>query len=275
MNERISLEGLRAAEDFDAQFEEKTTELIVLVSTDMDRHHTVFERDKHYMPFVRFHSAVNVETGELLEGFSTLIWKVKRNKLFGQKYGCRFKAGNIYRVLARRCLQKETKEPSEERGAGSFYLLVKVLEKNVQDSRLKPKTGVAENSHLSNFLEEEIDYLGRTCPVVLDAELGKTTADLPLGKLKEIVSDLRKWDEEVRKYAAAELAGLANEWRDESKEEPVTEEQFAKRIEAGYIHIYADGSVKVGFSDDNMFGDHGIVVYIDKTGKTERADIEG
>lgn len=291
----MSVKKLSAAEALKSKFEEKTMEFTIRVASAGE----ALKRDNGYVPYINFLYAVNEETGALLDGYFTLLWTIKRKNLFGCKYGYSFKKGKMYRVLVRKCIGEESKEIPPAYRASSFYLLVGVLKKNVRDDRLynagrienplydkkKKLAPVFLDNEIGHFTLEQfpyssdfkgdVKYLNTTCSVEMDVELGKITADLPLIKLKEIFSDLSRWDESIRSYVAAELTELANDWRDESKTQVITEEEFAKRIEVGTIAIHTDGSMEVTFTDDCMFGDHGIILYIDETGKMKNAEIFG
>ena len=57
--------------------------------------------------------------------------------------------------------------------------------------------------------------------------------------------------------------------------DPITEEDFARRIVISMIAIEADGSITGYDDDDDLFWGHTIVVSINQNGEMTDADIAG
>ncbi len=161
--------------------------------------------------------------------------------------------------------------------------LVRVVKK-LKDERFEPfreeylKPVVIENSlgtftldRRYDWYEGSIDYLGKTCTVMLTVEEGSTDATAALAKLEELCADLSSVDHAARAYAADQMLENASDWC----EEELTREQFIERMDYPSITIEHDGSVGFMFDDGGMFAGHVIVVDMAADGSFERADIEG
>jgi len=267
---------------FENQFMPETTELIVLVKKNLGGAMVV---GKYCTPNLCFVAAVNPVTNELYQAEGILTWIIKQNK--GLR--CKMKGMKIYRVLVRKCSSKLLGENISP-AMNNKYLLVKILKKNVHDERLEEirdeyKKPVYIDDSIGHFtlnrdydwFNGEIDWLGEKCSVYLNVESGALNADSQLEKLKAIVANLAEWDNKVRKFAAADLTDLANDWQgDEEKASDITDEQFAKRIGMpSLVGIGTDNCVEFSFDDDNMFFGHTIVVRTNEMDELECADIEG
>lgn len=85
---------------------------------------------------------------------------------------------------------------------------------------------------------------------------------------KKLVVDMENWDKSMREFAANELTQLANDWltqdeensRDE-KTNPITEEEFARRISMTELTVTSGGSFTAFFDCDEMFADHAVTIY--------------
>jgi hypothetical protein len=70
----------------------------------------------------------------------------------------------------------------------------------------------------------------------------------------------KKWDHEVRDFAAKQLVKRKNKsWLDEG-EEPITPDQFKKRIKLEAITLDPDGSFEFSYADGGVFRGHIIMV---------------
>lgn len=100
--------------------------------------------------------------------------------------------------------------------------------------------------------------------------------------MKKLVGEQGDWDEVLRKFASAKLTKLANEWLADNdkternpEKEPITEDEFGKRMSLMEIYMYSGGSFSACYDDDDMLWGH--VITIDGSLKKgpKRADIEG
>ena len=98
-----------------------------------------------------------------------------------------------------------------------------------------------------------------------------------LAHLRAVVTSQPDVDARWRRYAAGELADLANDWqRDEdATAEPITPEAFADRIRLTELSIESDGSMTPYFDDGDLFWGHVIIVSIDDGGTPIDATIAG
>ncbi len=121
--------------------------------------------------------------------------------------------------------------------------------------------------------------MGVPCDVILnsDGEDGET-AEKALDVLHMLYADLKNWDHHFRAYASKKMQEYANDLLLQCSEEgeaadPITVEDFARRITINMIAIQADGSMTVYYNDDDMFWGHSVVVYADPNGEMKDADI--
>ncbi len=88
--------------------------------------------------------------------------------------------------------------------------------------------------------------------------------------------------QKFRAFASEKLTELANDWQDEGYDDEdgealaaITEESFAGRIVISELSIDAEGDYEVCYDDDDMFGDHVIIVSGSVDGGMEDAHIAG
>lgn len=272
---------------FEKEFFDEEMELLVLIQTDVNGAAVVGE---YLRPSARFIASVDVKTGEFLEKTGLLQWMIKKdNKSKG--WGHDIKGMTIYRVKVRKCIEQEL-QPYMSEIMNNRYLLLEILEKDVQHDGLeeirKSYLKVVEiDNEIGHFVLDkdygwfcgEIDWMGNECRVMLNLdEEGKETADHAMDALHQLVNDLENWDVKVRNFAANQLVELANEWQEEEEEEetePISKEEFARRMDISELSINADGDMEITFLDDDMFWGHYIVVYANISGELDRAQMEG
>lgn len=259
---------LDAAYNFESKFEEKVTELTVLVK---QRIFGWAVNAGYRIPKAVFIASIDNKTNELSKSHGTLTWIEK-----GRKSGIKFNFSDMGTYIVKVRKSKEN---------NNSYLLLDVLEKasderleNIKENYLKlvvinDKLGKFNLDRNYNWFDGKIDYLGDKCTVEMKVEEGETSADIQLNKLKEIFGNLKVWDNHVREYASNELLELANEWCED--EEEITKEEFIRRMGIPVLIIDKRGTVEAMFDSDNMFTDHSIVVDIDENGNFKSAAIEG
>ena len=175
--------------------------------------------------------------------------------------------------------------------AKKHFLVVEVLEKNAACKELEEilaeyrKPIVLQDDVLGELtydkqiksFEGNIAWLGGKIHISLyvdkDNKSGITKAKKAL---KILVSEQKKWDADLRSFAAKKLTKLACEWA-ESEEEAaeITEESFAKRISLSLIWMTSGGSFSAYFDDDDLFFGHSITVCGSPKKGIISADIEG
>lgn len=84
---------------------------------------------------------------------------------------------------------------------------------------------------------------------------------------KKLLADCETWDKAMREFAARELSALANEWLSQDEEnprdieaDPITEEEFARRINMTSLTVTSGGSFTAYFDCDEMFADHAVAL---------------
>ncbi len=136
-------------EEYKKQFRTETLELIVRISWCREKGKSGFNMlDNYYIGQARFNEAFNVRTGELLEtvGLNWLEWLAPK-KVFGLKYGYKFKEGNMYRLLVREYIPKENDKFKK-------YYIEQVLEQDVREAQLDTRYRFE-----SKFEEENMDLI--------------------------------------------------------------------------------------------------------------------
>lgn len=278
--------------EYYAEFRSEEQDLIVLVK---DACAGAAVRGDFNTPSVRFIAAIDPENNELIQEEGVLSWIIPR-KPKKNDWGYPFEKMHIYKVRVRKCYEKELNKYQSEIVNRRFFV-VKVLKYIKSEPRLDAireeylKPVYIEDEVLGRFtldrtygwFEGNIDWLGNEISVQLNVdEDNDSTAKCAFDVLKRVSSDMQGWDERIRKYAAAELTELANDWNEEENEdendgasEKITEEDFAKRIDICSLDFHADGSFEITFNDDDMFFGHWVVVYVDEHGAFESADMEG
>ena len=113
-----------------------------------------------------------------------------------------------------------------------------------------------------NSFEGHIPWLDKNIDISLDVDKDNKSGITKARKaIKEMFGDSKRWDTDMRTFAAVKLTDLARDWC-ESEEEAakITEESFAKRITIESISMTSGGSFTAYFNDDNIFAGHCIIV---------------
>ncbi|WP_253677504.1 DUF2262 domain-containing protein [Treponema sp. OMZ 788] len=83
-----------------------------------------------------------------------------------------------------------------------------------------------------------------------------------------------EWLNRIKKFAAEQLTGLANDWQEKETPE-ITKKDFFDRVELSSIVLEPKNNFIVYLHDDDMFFGHIICVYGNLDGKLDSANIEG
>ena len=185
-----------------------------------------------------------------------------------------FEEESIYKLRVREKLPEEV--PEGALPAKNYFLVVKVLEKNAVCPELeemlieyrKPVVlqddvlGELTYDKLLKSFEGNIAWLRGKIHISLyvdkDNKSGITKAKK---SLKTMVLEQKKWDADLRGFAAKELTKLACEWAESDEEAAlITEESFAKRISLSLIWLTSGGSFTAYLDDDELFFGHSIAV---------------
>ena len=116
-------------------------------------------------------------------------------------------------------------------------------------------------------------------PEMIDRQLGRVFDEI---HTKKLLAEQEAWDKSLRAMPAQKLTTQANEWladndqtdRDPEKD-PITEDEFARRILLTEFTVSPGGRFTAWYEDDDMFWGH--VITVDGTLKKGPvdADIQG
>ncbi len=245
-------------------------------------------------PSVDMLAYIDLSTQELIKCKGQISWLAEEKDSDGWIYHLEHK--KIYHLKVRKRKQKKQNVKNQD------FLLVEVVERDMTHSDLNK---ILEEYETPMRIEDElcgsfslerkygwfsgtIDWLGHECLAMLtyeeDTEEGEETAEYALSVLHIIYKDLKEWDERFRKFAAEQLTELANDWQmdeeefdgeEDTDENLITEETFAKRIWIGEIIIFPNGDYEVYYNDDDMFWGHVIIVSGNIETEIEDAQIAG
>lgn len=140
---------------------------------------------------------------------------------------------------------------------------------------IKDSLGEFKLDRKYDWFEGQINWLGSMEDVSLKKDEDKDTARAALETLHMLMSDPAEWDKRLREYAAGELTGLANDWREDGENPDIKKEEFAERIGCPSFSIDNSGDFEAVYNDDDMFAGHWIVVCGTADGMLTGADIEG
>ncbi len=99
---------------------------------------------------------------------------------------------------------------------------------------------------------------------------------------KKLLADCETWDKAMREFAAKNLTELANDWLSQDEEnvrdpetDPITEEEFARRISMTSLSVTSGGGFIAYFDCDELFTDHAVTIYGSLKKGVKDACIEG
>ena len=277
---------------YEKRYEEQTRELLVLTGEDVGGAGRVAEG--LWSPSAGILGYVDLETGETVESGGCLSWLAREEDKDGWIY--HLKDLTIYHIKCRKIKPEKVMKNAQPRFFNHF-MLTEVVERggeNLALSKLLDKykeVVVIEDGDCGTFTLERhfnwfagtVDWLGEDCHVTLECdEENGTTADRALAQFKNIYANLKEWDQKFRAFASEKLTELANDWQDEGYDDEdgealaaITEESFAGRIAISEFSIDAEGDYEVYYDDDDMFGNHVIIVSGSVDGGMEDARIAG
>ena len=277
---------------YEKRYEEQTRELLVLTGEDVGGAGRVAEG--LWSPSAGILGYVDLETGETVESGGCLSWLAREEDKDGWIY--HLKDLTIYHIKCRKIKPEKVMKNAQPRFFNHF-MLTEVVEREVENPALSKllekykEVVVIEDGDCGTFTLERhfnwfvgiVGWLGEDCHVTLECdEENGTTADRALAQFKNIYANLKEWDQKFRAFASEKLTELANDWQDEGYDDEdgealaaITEESFAGRIAISEFSIDAEGDYEVYYDDDDMFGDHVIIVSGSVDGGMEDARIAG
>ena len=214
----------------------------------------------------------SLKTGELYKEECCFVFAASEEE-YDNRLIPEFYEETIYHLKVRKKLPEELPKIMIKR---LDFLLVDVIEKDVKNPELEEilteykKPIIIEDDILGeliynktvNSFEGEIFWLDKNIDISLDVDKDNKSGITKARKaIKEMFGDSKRWDTDMRTFAAVKLLDLARDWC-ESEEEAakITEESFAKRITIESISMTSGGSFTAYFNDDDIFAGHCITV---------------
>ena len=124
-----------------------------------------------------------------------------------------------------------------------------------------------------NWFEKTIDWLGTEVTICFSND--KKNLNQIIQEVRSVINDKVKWDKQVRVFVADDLLDYRNETCLQDGEEPLTHEDFQKRIELNSISFRHDGQIEFWFGDDDIFFGHLLTVNAQINSGCISVDING
>ena len=272
--------------DFESGFVTEETEITVLLK---DSSNGAAVLGDWLRPSVNFLASIDNDTGEMIKEEGRLEWLIKKDP-DRKGWGYDFEQYGIYRLLVRKCIPRKL-ESFESATLNNCYMIVKVLEENVQNDKLleykeylsKPVEidtpyGKFVLDRSMSWFEGEIEVGGSEFTAFLETdEDNGETAERALKIFLKTAENFEDFDRKNKEFAADNLLDLAHEWQesDEGENEPLTREQFIEAIGVSEWTVTPYGNMTLYYYDGDIFWGHAIEINIDEDGNIEDADIAG
>ena len=272
--------------DFESGFVTEETEITVLLK---DSSNGAAVLGDWLRPSVNFLASIDNDTGEMIKEEGRLEWLIKKDP-DRKGWGYDFEQYGIYRLLVRKCIPRRL-ESFESATLNNCYMIVKVLEENVQNDKLleykeylsKPVEidtpyGKFVLDRSMSWFEGEIEVGGSEFTAFLETdEDNGETAELALKVFLKTAENFEDFDRKNKEFAADNLLDLAHEWQesDDGENEPLTREQFIEAIGVSEWTVTPYGNMTLYYYDGDIFWGHAIEINIDEDGTIEDADIAG
>ena len=273
-------------QDFESGFVTEETEITVLLK---DSSNGAAVLGDWLRPSVNFLASIDNDTGEMIKEEGRLEWMIKKDP-DRKGWGYDFEQYGIYKLLVRKCIPRKL-ESFESATLNNCYMIVKVLEENVQNDKLleykeylsKPVEidtpyGKFVLDRSMSWFEGEIEVGGSEFTAFLETdEDNGETAELALKVFLKTAEYFEDFDRKNKEFAADNLLDLAHEWQesDEGENEPLTREQFIEAIGVSEWTVTPYGNMTMYYYDGDIFWGHAIEINIDEDGNIEDADIAG
>ena len=277
----------RTVKDFIALYTLEDEEKLVLIQSGTSADKTFL--DTFWTAHTYALAMANVQTGQVISDRCCLNWPLTDKEREAGNYSKRFAKGQVYRIKARIWKGEPLSEPQ--------WYVTEVLEEGVPCPALEEiwaeytKPILLEDEVLGILtLDREMStfdgickWMGKEVRISLDVELEKKASWIRVTNvMKKLVADQESWDKSLRAMAAQKLTPLANEWladndqtdRD-SEKDPITEDEFARRILLTEFTVSPGGRFTAWYEDDDLFWGHVITVEGTLKKGPLRADIQG
>ena len=274
----------RTVKDFIALYNSDDEEKLVLIQSGTSADKTFM--DNFWSAHTCALAMADVQTGQVISDRCYLNWPLTDKEREAGEYSNRFAKGKVYRIKVRGWKGTALNEPQ--------WYVTEVLEKDVSCPALDDiwaeyiKPIVIEDEVLGTLtLDREMSIFEGTCKwmgkevrISLDVEIEKKASWTRVTNvMKKLVADQEVWDKSLRAMAAQKLTAQANEWLADNdqtardpKQDPITEEEFARRILLTEFMVSPGGRFTAWYEDDDMFWGH--VITVDGTLKKGPVDAE-
>jgi len=274
----------RKVKDFIALYASEDEEKLVLIQSGTSADKTFL--DTFWTAHTYALAMADAQTGQVVSGGCCLSWPFTDKEREAGEYTKRFAKGKVYRIKARGWKGDALSEPQ--------WYVTEVLEEGVPCPALGEiwaeytKPIILEDEVLGMLtLDREMSAFNGTCQwmgkevhISLDVDMEKKASwTRAINVMKKLAADQASWDKSLRALAAQKLTALANEWladddqtdRDPEKD-PITEEEFARRILLTEFSVSSGGRFTAWYEDDDMFWGH--VITVDGTMKKGPIDAD-
>lgn len=262
----------RTVKDFIALYAPEDEEKLVLIQDGVSADKTFL--DTYWAAHTHALAMADAQTGQVISGRCYLSWPLTDKERDAGDYSKRFTKGQIYRIKARGWKGDALYEPQ--------WYVTEVLEEGVPCPALEEiwaeytKPILLEDEVLGTLtLDREMSIFEGTCKwmgkevrISLDVEIEKKASWTRVTNvMKKLVADQEVWDKSLRAMAAQKLTAQANEWLAdndqtdrEAEKDPITEDEFARRILLTEFTVSPGGRFTAWYEDDDMFWGHVITV---------------
>ena len=277
----------RTVKDFIALYAPEDEEKLVLIQDGVSADKTFL--DTFWAAHTHALAMADVQTGQVISGRCYLSWPLTDKEREAGGYSKRFAKGKIYRIKARGWKGDALYEPQ--------WYVTEVLEEGVPCPALEDiwteytKPVLLKDEVLGTLtLDREMSmftgicqWMGKEVQISLDVEMeNQASWTCTRNVMKKLLAEQEAWDRSLRALAARKLTALANEWLADDgqtgrdpEQDPITEEEFARRILLTEFSVSPGGRFTAWYEDDDLFWGH--VVTVEGTLKKGplRADIQG
>ena len=262
----------RTVKDFIALYAPEDEEKLVLIQDGVSADKTFL--DTYWAAHTHALAMADVQTGQAISGRCCLSWPLTDKERESGDYSKRFAKGNIYRIKTRGWKGDALSEPQ--------WYVTEVLEEGVSCPALEElwaeytKPILLEDEVLGTLtLDREMSTFDGTCQwmgkevrISLDVEIEKKASWTRVTNvMKKLLADQEVWDKSLRAMAAQTLTAQANEWLADNdqtdrapEKDPITEEEFARRILITEFTVSPGGGFTAWYEDDYMFWGHVVTV---------------
>ena len=277
----------RTVKDFIALYNSDDEEKLALIQSGTSADKTFL--DNFWSAHTCALAMADVQTGQVISDRCYLNWPLTDKEREAGEYSNRFAKGKVYRIKVRGWKGTALNEPQ--------WYVTEVLEEDVSCPALDDiwaeyiKPIVIEDEALGTItLDREMStfdgtckWMGKEVQISLDVEIEKKASWTRVTNvMKKLLADQEVWDKSLRTMAAQKLTAQANEWLADNdqtdqdpEKDPITEDEFARRILLTEFTVSPGGRFTAWYEDDDMFWGH--VVMVDGTLKKGPigADMQG